>query len=74
MKILGYLILPNNSYWNSVLALAALHLGENPGIHCIKGWVGPRASVDEVGGEIISLTLPGFEAQTVQSEASHYTE
>jgi hypothetical protein len=35
-------------------ALAALHLGKNPGIHYLKVWVGPRASVDDVGGEIIS--------------------
>jgi hypothetical protein len=32
---------------------AALCLGKNPGIHCIKGWLVPRASVDDVGGEII---------------------
>jgi len=46
----------------------------HPGIHSIEGWVGPRASVDDVGGEIISLPLPGFEARTVQSVATYCTD
>jgi len=29
--------------------LAALPLGKRPGTHCIGGWVGPRANLDECG-------------------------
>jgi len=28
---------------------AALHPGKRPGTHCIGGWVGPRAGLDECG-------------------------
>jgi hypothetical protein len=45
--------------------------GERPGTHCIGGWVGPRADMDE---ERKILTSPGFDPQTVQSIASRYTD
>ena len=51
-------------------APAALYPGERPGIHCIVGWVGPRAGMD---GRKISLPL-GFDPRTVQSIASCYAE
>jgi hypothetical protein len=43
---------------------------ERPGTHCIADWVGPRASLDRCGK---SLLIPGFDPQTVQYVASHYT-
>jgi hypothetical protein len=55
-------------------APATLHLGKNPGIRCKKCWVGSRASVDDIGAEIIPLLLQGLEAETVQSIASRYTD
>jgi len=52
-------------------APAALPPWERPGTHCIGGWVGPRAGPDRCGK--ISPP-PGFNPQTVQPIASHYTD
>jgi hypothetical protein len=38
-----------------------------PGIHCIGGWMGPRAGVDRCGK---SRPLPGFDLRTVHPVAS----
>ena len=52
-------------------APAALYPRERPGTHCTGGWVGPRAGLDRCGK---SRPPPGFDAQTVQSVASRYTD
>ena len=51
-------------------APAALYPRERPGTHCIGGWVGPRAGLDECGN---SHPPPGFDPRTVQPVASCYT-
>jgi len=50
----------------------ALHPRERPGIHCIGGWVGPRAGLDRCG--ISRPPPPGFDTRTVQPVTSRYTE
>jgi len=50
-------------------APAALPPGKKPGTHCIRGWVGPRVSLDGCGK---SRPPPGFDPQTVQPVASRY--
>jgi len=44
---------------------------ERPGTHCIGGWVGPRASLDECGN---SRPPPGFDPRTVHPVASRCTD
>ena len=44
---------------------------KRPGTHCIRGWVGPKAGLDEYG---ISRPPPGFDPYTVQPIASRYTD
>jgi hypothetical protein len=48
-----------------------LYPWERPSTHCIGGWVSPRAVLD---GCRKSLPPPGFNPQTIQPVASHYTE
>jgi hypothetical protein len=50
---------------------AALPPGIRPGIHCIGGWVDPRAGLDMCGK---SRPPPGFDPRTVQPVASRYTD
>ena len=50
---------------------AALPPGKSPDTHCIGGWVGPRAGLEECGQ---SRLPPGFDPQTVQSVASRHTD
>jgi hypothetical protein len=46
-------------------APAALYPGERtPGIHCTRGWVGPRASLDTAATGKILSPLPGNESQS----------
>jgi hypothetical protein len=52
-------------------APAALPLGNRPGIHCIGGWVGPRAGLDGCGKSRPPL---GFDPRTVQPVESRYTD
>jgi len=42
---------------------------ENPGIHCIGGWMGPRAGLDGCGK---SLHSPGIEPRAVHPVTSRY--
>jgi hypothetical protein len=42
-----------------------------PGIHWTEGWVGPRASLDDVE-ERKFLILPGFELQLLSRPARNY--
>ena len=51
-------------------ALAALPLRKYLGTHLLGGWVGPRAAVDVSQKRKQSLSLPGFEIQSVQFVAS----
>ena len=44
---------------------------ERPGTHCMGGWVGPRAGVDECGKSRPPL---GFDPRTVQPVVSYYTD
>ena len=44
---------------------------ERPGIHCIGGWVGPRAGLDGCGK---SRPPPGFDPRTVQPVVNRYTD
>jgi len=44
--------------------------GKKPGIHCIRGWVGPRAGLD---GCRLSRPPPEFDSRTVQPVANLYT-
>jgi len=44
---------------------------ERPDTHCVEGWVGHRAGLDECGK---SRPLPGFDPRTVQPVASRYTD
>jgi hypothetical protein len=46
-------------------APAALYpRGKDPGTHCTRGWVGPRAGLDtEAKGKTLS-PLPGFESRS----------
>ena len=46
---------------------------ERPGIHCIGGWVGPRASQDGCGKSRPS-PQPGFDLRIVQPVASRNTD
>jgi hypothetical protein len=46
-----------------------LYPRERPGTHCIGGWVGPMAGLDEYG----KLARTGFDPRTVQPVASRYT-
>jgi len=48
-----------------------LYPRERPGTHCIGGWVGPRAGLDDCGK---SRSPPGFDPRTVQPVASRYTD
>jgi len=48
-----------------------LYLRESPGIHCIGGLMGPRASVDGCGK---SRPPPGFDTRAVQVVACRYTD
>jgi len=43
---------------------------ERSSSHCIGGWVGPRASMDEYGK---SHPPPGFDPQKAQPAANCYT-
>jgi hypothetical protein len=52
-------------------APAALYPQKRPGTNCTGGWVGPRAGLDRCGK---SRPPPGFDPQTVQPVASHYTD
>jgi hypothetical protein len=49
-------------------APTALLLGKKPGTHCICGWMGPRACLDQK----IS-TPPGLDPRTVHPVVSRYT-
>jgi hypothetical protein len=42
---------------------------ERPGVHCTRGWVGPRTGL--AGGKI--LPPPGFDPRTIQPVASRFT-
>jgi hypothetical protein len=44
---------------------------ERPSIHCIGGWVSPRAGLDGCGKSRPPL---GFNPRSTQSVASHYTD
>ena len=44
---------------------------ERPGSHRIGGWVGPRTGLDGCGKPHLP---PGFDPQTVNPVASHYTD
>ena len=48
-----------------------LYPRERPGTHCIRGWVGSRASLDGCGK---FRPPPGFDPPTVQPIASRYTD
>jgi len=50
---------------------AALYPGKRPSTHCTGGWVSPIAGLDRCGK---SRPPPGFDPQTVQPVASHYTD
>ena len=47
-------------------APAALPPGKRPGTHCIGGWVGPRAGLDECGKSRPEDSIPG---RPVRSES-----
>jgi len=47
----------------------ALPPGKRPDIHCIGGWVGPRASLDATK----YLAPPGFDPHTIHPVARSYT-
>jgi hypothetical protein len=49
-------------------APAALPPGNRPVIHCIGGWVGPRACMENLASP------PGFVPRTLQPVASRYTD
>jgi hypothetical protein len=49
----------------------SLYPRERLGIHCIGGWVGPRAVLEGCGK---SRPPPGFDHRTVQHVASRYTD
>jgi hypothetical protein len=51
-------------------APAALPL-ERPVVHCIGGWVDPRAGLYGCGK---SIPPPGFDPRTVQAVASRYID
>jgi hypothetical protein len=44
---------------------------KRPGIHCIGGWVGPRADLDGYGK---SRPTKGFDPRTVQPVVNGYTD
>jgi len=46
--------------------LSALTPGKNPGTNCIGGWVGPRASLNGFGAEIILSPLMRLKPLMVQ--------
>jgi hypothetical protein len=50
---------------------AALPPGKRPSTHCRGGWVGPQGRSGRVRK---ILPPPGFNPQTVQPVASHYTD
>jgi hypothetical protein len=50
--------------WSASRPGSALALGKNPGTHCTKGWVGPRAGLDTEGTGRILFPLPGIEPQS----------
>ena len=52
-------------------APATLYNRERPGTYCTGGWVGPWASLDKCGKSHPPL---GFDPQTLQPVASHYTD
>jgi len=41
-------------------APAVLRPGKKPGTHCIGGWVGPRAGLDECGKSRHRDSIPGL--------------
>ena len=49
-----------------------IYLMERPGTHCIGGWVGTKAGLDERGKS--RPPPPGFDPQTVQPVAGRYTD
>jgi hypothetical protein len=53
-------------------APAALPPGKRPGTHCIGGWVGPRAGLDDCGKS--RPPPPGGGPRVVQPGASLYTD
>jgi hypothetical protein len=55
----------------SALRLDRFTPGKRPGTLHTRGWVGPRAGLDEYGK---SRPPPGFEPRTVQPVASRYTD
>ena len=48
-----------------------LYHRERAGIHCMGGWVVPRAGLDGCGK---SRPTQGFDPRTVQPVASHYND
>jgi hypothetical protein len=48
-----------------------LYPRERPGTHCIGGWVGPRAGLDERGR---SRPRSGLDLRTVQPVESSHTD
>jgi hypothetical protein len=62
-KYLGECILDPGTSWGWVLSLMPWLIypwRKSPGTHWIGGWVGPRASLDDMENRKF-LTLPGFE-------------
>ena len=57
--------------WVVKAMLWPLYPREEPGIHCIRGWVGPRTGLDGCGN---SRPPPVFDHRTVQPVASRYTD
>jgi len=49
-----------------------LYPRKRPGTHCIGGWVGPRAGLDE--GKKSPPPPPGFDPRHVHPVASRFTD
>ena len=57
------LTLALDGWWVVIATPWLLYPRERPGIHCIGGWLSPRASLDGCGK---SRPPPGFDLRTVQ--------
>jgi hypothetical protein len=53
---------------------AAIPPGKNPGMHCIGGWVGPRAGLDGCEKSRPPFPPPGFYPRSIQPVACRYTD